>query len=89
MCQLRRMRNGRVLTARSTHCQGLWRGGGFLKREAGGGVTVEGEGNTMGWKQPEPGSAEACKLASWYNSHRQIFFLPSRKDFPGLPFLLA
>lgn len=40
----------------------------------------------MGWEQPEPGSAEECKLASWYSSHRQIFFLPSRTDFPGLPF---
>lgn len=39
-----------------------------------------------GWGQSEPGSAEACKLASWYNSHRQTFF-PPRKDFR--PFSLA
>lgn len=29
-----------------------------------------------GWGQSEPSIAEACKLASWYNSHRQTLFPP-------------
>lgn len=44
-------------------------------------MTEEGEGSSAGWEQPEPGSAEACTLASWYNSHRQIFFPPFQKGF--------
>lgn len=42
-------------------------------------------GERRGWEQSEPGSAETCKLASWYNSHRQTFF--PQKGFS--PFALS